>query len=61
MTAENDLAIPKGMAFDQECLNLVNYFCPHAPMQLRYRLAQDIQELVENSEASTAEEKYLGT
>lgn len=51
---ENDLAIPRGMAFDPECLKLAQYFCPHAPIQLLYRL-------VENSDASTAEEKYLGT
>lgn len=58
---DQDLAIPRGMAFDEECLKLARYFCPHAPAQSLYRLAQDIQTLVEDSEASDHEEKHLGT
>jgi hypothetical protein len=61
MTDEKDVAIPKRMAFDEECLKLARYFCPHAPAQSLYQLAQDIQTLVEDSDAASHEEKHLGT
>lgn len=48
-------------SFDDECFRLVKHFCPHASNAVCNELAQAIQDLVENSRASSEEERYLGT